>query len=356
MEVVTWIRAESRRTSWTTEINRTLLQRWFVDEYQQRTILHYTWWGRTWRYENIMSRAHFTLQWGNIPCERVDSWKHKDRPSPGCEGLLSSRTWWCWDHDRIFISRPNSFLGSHRERNSVHREWWSCKITSAPELRQAHWLGQWFLCVCACLYRFFETYHIPSFHPFVLLCCRRLLSVAFLAQWWRTVLGILHIFWLMFSSTLFCALIHCYQSIRPSISRSIIPNAVFFCPWCRTTDECHIAVRIASAAWGDATHPYLRAAESSSSMALYTALSKNCFGLHQLSQRFVNIAHIVIHISAMRDCQDHPLKNVKKKNVLFTMLLACDVWFSSRFSSTPSWFAIEVHSAQKVTKHKVTKH
>ena len=22
-----------------------------------------------------------------------------------------------WDHDRIFISRPNSFLGSHRERN-----------------------------------------------------------------------------------------------------------------------------------------------------------------------------------------------------------------------------------------------
>ena len=58
----------------------------------------------------------------NIPRKRVDSWKHADRPSPGCEGLLSPWTLRCWDHDRIFISRPNSFLGSHRERNQQIRD------------------------------------------------------------------------------------------------------------------------------------------------------------------------------------------------------------------------------------------
>ena len=31
---------------------------------------------------------------------------HEDRPSPGCEGLPSLRTSRCWDHDRIFTSRP----------------------------------------------------------------------------------------------------------------------------------------------------------------------------------------------------------------------------------------------------------
>ena len=107
----------SQRTSWTTEIDQTLLQRWFFEEYWQRTLLHYTWWGKTWRYETIMSRVHFTSKGGNIPCERVDSWKHEDRPNPGCEGLLSSRTLQCWDHDLIFIARPNSFLGSYRKRN-----------------------------------------------------------------------------------------------------------------------------------------------------------------------------------------------------------------------------------------------
>ena len=54
--------------------------------------------------------------------ERVDSWKHDDLPSPGCEGLLPSRTLRCWDHNRVFISRPNTFLGSHRERNQQIRD------------------------------------------------------------------------------------------------------------------------------------------------------------------------------------------------------------------------------------------
>ena len=113
-KVVAWMRAEIRRTSWTTEIDQTLLQRWFLEEYWQRTILHYTWWRRTWWYENIMLRVHLAAKWGNIPRERVD---YEDRPSPGCESLLPSRTLRCGDHDRIFNSRPNSFLGSHRERN-----------------------------------------------------------------------------------------------------------------------------------------------------------------------------------------------------------------------------------------------
>ena len=72
------------------------------------------------RSERTMSRVSFTSKWRIIPRERVDScdsWKHEDRPSPGCEGLWSSRTLRCGDHDRIFISRQNCFLRSHRERN-----------------------------------------------------------------------------------------------------------------------------------------------------------------------------------------------------------------------------------------------
>ena len=60
--------------------------------------------------KNIMSRVHLTSKWGNIQREWVDPWKHEDRPSPGCESLLSSRTLRCGDHDRIFISWKK-FLG-----------------------------------------------------------------------------------------------------------------------------------------------------------------------------------------------------------------------------------------------------
>ena len=37
--------------------------------------------------QTIMSRVHITSRSGSIPSERVDSWKHEDRPSLGCEGL-----------------------------------------------------------------------------------------------------------------------------------------------------------------------------------------------------------------------------------------------------------------------------
>ena len=39
-----------------------------------------------------MSRVYFTSKLGIIPRERVDPWKYEDRPSLGCEGLVSSRT------------------------------------------------------------------------------------------------------------------------------------------------------------------------------------------------------------------------------------------------------------------------
>ena len=45
------------------------------------------------------------------PRERVDSWKHEDRPSLGCESLLSSRTLRCGDHDRsLFRDRTVSWV------------------------------------------------------------------------------------------------------------------------------------------------------------------------------------------------------------------------------------------------------
>ena len=51
---------------------------------------------------------------------RVDSWKHENRHSLGCEGLFSSRTLLYWYHHWIKISRRNSFLVSCRERNQEY--------------------------------------------------------------------------------------------------------------------------------------------------------------------------------------------------------------------------------------------
>ena len=68
-----------------------------------------------------MSRVHITSRPGNTPSERVDSRKHENRPSLGCEGLHSSRTLLYWYHDWILISRQNNFSGSRRERNQKIR-------------------------------------------------------------------------------------------------------------------------------------------------------------------------------------------------------------------------------------------
>ena len=53
--------------------------------------------------------------------ERMDSWKHEDRSSSGCDCLLSSRTLRSWNHDRISIWRQNLLMGQNRERNQQTR-------------------------------------------------------------------------------------------------------------------------------------------------------------------------------------------------------------------------------------------
>ena len=59
----------------------------------------------------------------NIPRERVDSWKHEDRPGPGCEGLLSFKdvtVWRSWSN--LYFETEQFFFGSHRERNQQIRD------------------------------------------------------------------------------------------------------------------------------------------------------------------------------------------------------------------------------------------
>ena len=56
--LVAQLRTEIRRTSWTAEIDQTMLRPWFLEECWKRTILHYTWWRRrTRRTEEFMSRV-----------------------------------------------------------------------------------------------------------------------------------------------------------------------------------------------------------------------------------------------------------------------------------------------------------
>ena len=104
-----------RATSWRPEIIQIVLRRWF-EECWKRTLLHYTGWRRTRRNEESMSRVYIASKWRSI----VDSRKHENRPSLGCEHLSSSRTLWYWNHDRISVSRQNSFLGSIFERNNKY--------------------------------------------------------------------------------------------------------------------------------------------------------------------------------------------------------------------------------------------
>ena len=61
-KLVAWIRAETRRTSWTREVGQTLLQCRSREEYWQRTVLHHTWWGTTWRHEKHHVESTFYLE------------------------------------------------------------------------------------------------------------------------------------------------------------------------------------------------------------------------------------------------------------------------------------------------------
>ena len=115
-----WIWADIRRSSSTREIYQTLLPM-LVSRRILTKDKFFTTLDEEGRYENIMSRIHLTSKWGNIPRERVDSWKHEDRPNPGGDGLLSSRRLRCGDQDRILVSWQNLFLGSYREWNQQIR-------------------------------------------------------------------------------------------------------------------------------------------------------------------------------------------------------------------------------------------
>ena len=58
--------------------------------------------------ENIQMMMHLTICKDHVESilylEVRNHPTHEDRPSPGCEGLLSSMTLRCGDQDRIFIS------------------------------------------------------------------------------------------------------------------------------------------------------------------------------------------------------------------------------------------------------------
>ena len=53
--------------------------------------------------------THYLENQEVIPSERVDSWKHEDRPSLGCESPLSSRILLCWYYDRILYFETGQF-------------------------------------------------------------------------------------------------------------------------------------------------------------------------------------------------------------------------------------------------------
>ena len=73
------------------------------------------------RLKRILSRDNLASKWSIISSERMDPWKHEDRSSSGCDGLLSSRTLRCWNQDRIPIWWQDLFLGSDCEWNQQIR-------------------------------------------------------------------------------------------------------------------------------------------------------------------------------------------------------------------------------------------
>ena len=121
-KLVAWIRAEIRRSFRRCHIDQTLLQCWAREDCCKRTVLHDAWWRSSWQIGWIMSRVHLASKWSIISSERMDPWKHEDRSSFGCDGLISSRTLRCSDHDRIPIWWQHLFLGSDCEWNQQIRD------------------------------------------------------------------------------------------------------------------------------------------------------------------------------------------------------------------------------------------
>ena len=97
------MQAEVRRPTRTPSIDHTLLQCRSREDCSKRTVLHDTWWHRTWQTEKIMSRVHLASKWGKHPA-------------------LSSWTLRSWNHERISIWRQNLLVGQDRERNQQTRD------------------------------------------------------------------------------------------------------------------------------------------------------------------------------------------------------------------------------------------
>ena len=121
---------EIRRTSWRSQTVETLQRCGFLEEDWERTALHHNR-GRFWDYADSMSRNNSISKPHNIPTERMDSFKYEIRHSLGCETLSSRRTLLHRYHDRIIVSRPNSFMGSHCE--------WYQQIRHRNVRRNTHW-------------------------------------------------------------------------------------------------------------------------------------------------------------------------------------------------------------------------
>ena len=92
------------------EIIQTVLRCWFEDCWK-KTNLRHTWRRRTKWNEESLPRVYIASMSKSIPCGRVGSRKHEDRPSLGCEGLSSTRTLRYWNLDRISVSRREQLLG-----------------------------------------------------------------------------------------------------------------------------------------------------------------------------------------------------------------------------------------------------
>ena len=108
--------AQTRTIVWWPEVIQTLLWRWF-EVCRKRTILLHTWYRRRRQDATFMPRIHNASIRKEDSSERMDSQACDNWSSLGHTSLSSGRPIQYWSSGRISVSRPNSLLGSNRERN-----------------------------------------------------------------------------------------------------------------------------------------------------------------------------------------------------------------------------------------------
>ena len=101
---------------------KTVQRCWFLEEDQEGTVRHCNW-RRIWGYADSMSRVHSILR--NLKTSRprwMDSFRNtKIGPVLDVKVCYHQERWRCGDHDRILVSWPDSFMGSHCEWNQWTR-------------------------------------------------------------------------------------------------------------------------------------------------------------------------------------------------------------------------------------------